>query len=107
MPSPSAERTVLVASRDLFFRAKLEALAAEAGYRTVREGPAALAVVELGDPDGPVLVRRLAESGVPVIAFGPHVQPQLLREARAAGATAVPASQVEDAVRRALARPPR
>ena len=43
-----------------------------------------------------------ADYGVDVLAFGPHVRAELLRAAREAGATAVPNSQVEDALRQAI-----
>lgn len=93
---------MLLLTRDLFFRAKLESLAQKAGYEPTRRGPAVLAVVELTGDAALTQVRELAASGTRVIAFGSHVQPAVLREARAAGATAVPNSEVEETVRRVL-----
>jgi hypothetical protein len=90
---------VLVLARDLFFRAKLEALANAAGARTVREEPADVAVVELADPVTVSRVAELTRQGIPVIAFASHVQAELLRAAREAGADALPNSRVESALR--------
>ncbi|NIM50028.1 MAG: hypothetical protein GTN62_06795 [Gemmatimonadales bacterium] len=97
-----SDRSVLLLTRDLFFRAKLEGLAQEAGYEPTRSGPAVLAVVELTGDAALARVRELVVAGSRVIAFGSHVQPAILREARAAGATAVPNSEVEETVRRVL-----
>jgi hypothetical protein len=89
-------------TKDLFFRAKLEGLVKQAGCKPVREGDAALALVELGDPTALQRVREMVAAGVTVVAFGSHVRAEELRVAREAGAQAVPNSQVEDAVRAAL-----
>ncbi len=102
MPAESVERTVLILARDLFFRAKLEAVARAAGFEPRRDGVAQLAVVELADPSSVERVRELVRSGIAVLAFGSHVRVELLRAAREAGADAVPNSQVEDALRRCL-----
>jgi hypothetical protein len=96
---------VLVETRDLFFRTRLEELVRRAGCRPTRQGPADLAVVELGTDRALERVGTLAATGIPVIAFGAHIEPRVLRTARDLGATAVPNSQVEQAVRAALAGP--
>lgn len=99
MPSPSPETRVLILAPDLFFRAKLEGLVKAAGALAARDEPADLAVLELSGDDAVARVREFATRGIPVIAFASHVQAGLLRAARDAGATAVPNSQVEGAVR--------
>jgi hypothetical protein len=99
MSIPSSEGPVLVAARDLFFRGKLEGLVRAAGREVVREAPAAVAVVELGSAAAVERVRELVAGGARVIAFGSHVDPQALRQAREAGAEAVPNSQVEATLR--------
>jgi hypothetical protein len=98
-----AERTVLLLTRDLFFRAKLEAVIRAAGYEPVPSGGASLAVVELAGDTTVERVRELVARGYPVLAFGAHVHAELLRAARDAGADAVPNAQVESALRRRLA----
>jgi hypothetical protein len=102
-PNASAERVIVLETRDLMFRAKLDAVARAEGYRVGRTLPAALAVVELHGPEAIERVRGFVAAGVPVIAFGPHVEAALLRAAREAGAEAVPNSQVEAVLRRRLA----
>jgi hypothetical protein len=93
-----AEPGVLLLTRDLFFRAKLEAVVRAAGLEPVRGEPARLAVVELNGPDALTRVAGLVSGGTPVIAFSSHVQADLLRGAREAGAEAVPNSKVEAAL---------
>jgi hypothetical protein len=51
--------------------------------------PLDLALVDLALPEAVPVVARLAEAGVRVIAFGPHVDRDLLRRARGAGADVV------------------
>lgn len=102
--SGAADPTVLILARDLFFRAKLEAVARTAGAELITRGDAALAVVELSGDASLQRIRELAAAGVPVLAFGSHVHADLLRAAREAGAEAVPNSQVEEALRRRLTR---
>jgi len=99
VPDASVDPAVLLATRDLTFRAKLDAVARAAGWRVTREVPAQLAVVELDGPRALERVRELVGSGMPVIAFAPHVDAAALRAAREAGAEAVPNSQVEAVVR--------
>lgn len=101
MSNSPSDRTVLLVTRDLFFRAKLEALVELSGHTPVRSGPARYAVVELG-ADTMEQVRGLVVDGVRVVAFGSHVGAQVLREAREAGAEAVANSQVEATLRRML-----
>ena len=95
---------VLVLARDLFFRAKLEGVIRAAGYEPVSRGPALLAVAELAGEATIERIRALTRDGCAVLAFGSHVHADLLRAAREAGAEAVPNSQVEEALRRRLAR---
>jgi len=89
-------KRVLLVTADLMFRSKLAGVVAAAGGEVTRdEARCDLAVLELGGPRaariGDLLRRR-----VPVLAFGSHVQPDALRAAREAGATAVPNSQVAE-----------
>src|SRR5688500_2100363 len=100
MSNQSAERGAVLRAKDLFFRAKLEALLRASGLVPKRDGPAEIALIELGDERDLDQIRALVAGGVPVVAFGSHVRAALLRAARDAGATAVPNSQVEDTVRR-------
>ena len=101
--SGEGNRAVLIVTRDLFFRAKLEAVARAAGAHVASGGEAAMAVVELSGEASLQRIRDLAAAGVAVLAFGSHVHADLLRAARDAGADAVPNSQVEEALRRRLA----
>ena len=103
MSNPPSERSVLLVTRDLFFRAKLEALIELSGHTAVRSGPAPFAVVELGTVSVEQ-VYELVTAGTRVVAFGSHVGGQALREARDVGAQAVPNSQVEAAVRAMLGK---
>lgn len=97
-----SERGAILRTRDLFFRAKLEAILRAAGFAPKRDGPAEIALVELGDERDLDQIRALVAGGVPVVAFGSHVRAELLRAARDAGATAVPNSQVETTVRQLI-----
>ena len=94
---------VLLATRDLIFRAKLGAVVQAAGAEATRDETGCdLAVIELGGADAEARIRALVARGIPVLAFGSHVKADALRAAREAGATAVPNSQVEDALRQAI-----
>jgi hypothetical protein len=106
MSASQTEGPVAVFARDLFFRAKIEALITRLGLQVVHETPAPVAVVELGSPQQTARIRRLADEGTRVLAFGSHVDADGLRSAREAGATAVPNSQLEAALRAFLAGPP-
>jgi hypothetical protein len=93
-------RRVLLATRDLLFRSKLGAVVAAAGAEVSRdEACCDVAVLELGGPEAPERIGELVRRGIPVLAYGSHVHVELLRAARAAGATAVPNSQVEERLR--------
>ncbi len=81
---------VLLGTRDLLFRSKLGAVAAAAGAEVVA-ADADLVVLEVEAPGAVERIRGLVE---------------LLRAAREAGATAVPNSQVEEALRQAILHEP-
>jgi len=94
---------VLLATRDLIFRAKLGAVVREGGGELVQgEGLTDLVVLDVEASGAIERIRGFVERGAAVLAFGPHVQAELLRAAREAGATAVPNSQVEDQLRRSI-----
>ena len=95
-------KRVLVECRDLFFRGKLQAMLAASGAAAVREEPYDVAVIELGRADAPQRIAELVTRGVPVLAFGSHVDAAALRAARDLGARAVPNSEVETALRALL-----
>ena len=96
-------KRVVVATRDLLFRSKLGAVIAEVGGEISRDEAACdLAVIELGNPEAIERVAGFVRRGIPVLAYGAHVRPELLRAARDAGALAVPNSQVEARLRALL-----
>lgn len=95
-------KRVLVECRDLFFRGKIQAVLDAAGGALAREDPLDLAVLELGKPGVDERIRDLVRRGIPVIAFGSHVDVEALRAARQAGARAVPNSEVESTLRALL-----
>ena len=95
-------KRVLVECRDLFFRGKIHAILGAAGGAAAREEPLDLAIVELGNPGVDERIRDLVRRGVPVLAFGSHVDAEALRSARTAGARAVPNSEVESTLRALL-----
>lgn len=95
-------KRVLVECRDLFFRGKLQAILGALGAELVRDQPLDLAVLELGKPGVEERIHDLVGRGVPVLAFGSHVDAEALRAARNAGARAVPNSEVETALRALL-----
>ena len=95
-------KRVLVECRDLFFRGKLQAILGALGAELVRDQPLDLAVLELGKPGVDERIRDLVRRGVPVLAFGSHVDAEALRAARNAGARAVPNSEVETVLRALL-----
>ena len=99
--SPVAKRVLLVTA-DLLFRSKLGGVVAAAGGEVTRDEKACdLAVLELVSPAAD-RIAPLVQRGIPVLAYGSHVHPELLRAARATGATAVPNSQVEAKLRELL-----
>jgi hypothetical protein len=95
-------KRVLVECRDLFFRGKLQAILGAQGAELVRDDPLDLAILELGKPGVDERIRDLVRRGVPVLAFGSHVDAEALRTARHAGARAVPNSEVETVLRALL-----
>lgn len=95
-------KRVLIECRDLFFRGKLQEIARGAGAEPVREAPFDIAVVELNKPNIENRIRELVQLGVPVLAFGSHVDAAALRAARELGARAVPNSEVESSLRALL-----
>jgi len=95
-------KRVLVDCRDLFFRGKLQAVLTASGAERAREEPYDLAVVELGKPDISQRIADLVSRGVPVLAFGSHVDAAELRAARELGARAVPNSEIEATLRALL-----
>src|SRR5688500_17604862 len=100
----SMAKRVLVECRDLFFRGKIQAVVGAGGGDIVRDDPLDLAVLELGKPGVDERIQDFVLRGVPVLAFGSHVDAEALRAARNAGARAVPNSEVETTLR-ALLRP--
>ena len=84
---------------DLMFASRIEATLRPAGYEVavvedlpaldtaLAAGPTALAILDLhaGAEPGEV-IERCKAAGVPVLAFGRHTEPALLRSAREAGA---------------------
>ena len=93
-------KSVLLATRDLLFRSKLGAVVVATGANVSGdEATCDLAVVELGDSRAAERIAALVRRGVPVLAYGAHVRPDLLRAARETGAMAVPNSQVEQRLR--------
>ena len=98
---------VCIATRDLLFRAKLEGAVRAAGGEPTRDDTACELVILNAETPGAVeRIRGFVSRGIPVIAYGSHVNVDLLRAAREAGATAVPNSQAERAVASALATAP-
>ena len=84
--------TVALVDVDLFFRAKIEAMLPASGHRLAAAGETpdvVVADVNRCDPGAVVA----AAGAVPVLGFGRHTDPALLRAARAAGfARVVPRS---------------
>ena len=92
----------MVECRDLFFRGKIQGIVRGAGAEPVRDEPCALAVLELGKNAAQDRIRDLIQRGVPVLAFGSHVDAAALRAARDLGARAVPNSEIENSLRALL-----
>jgi hypothetical protein len=89
-------RRVYLLTRDLVFRGKLGGLVGTTGGEVTRdEAVCDLAVVELEARGWEACIRNVHGRGIPVLAFGSHMNADLLRQARALGAEAVPNSQVE------------
>ena len=95
---------VCLLTRDLVFRSRLGGVVAAAGGEVTRDAAACeLAVIEIESVDWEGQIRILQSHGVPVLAFGAHVNAERLRQARALGAVAVPNSQVEQRLAELLA----
>lgn len=78
------------------FRGKLRVVVSAAGAELTRDaGVADVLVVELESDQWEDRVRAGVARGIPVLAFGSHVDVERLRAARALGAEAVPNSQIE------------
>jgi len=78
------------------FRGKLRVVVEAAGAAVTRDAATAdLVVVELESAGWEDRIREEKARGIPVIAFGSHVDAQRLRAARELGAEAVPNSQIE------------
>jgi hypothetical protein len=95
-PAPRAAPTVLLFCTDLMFGVQLQNMARAGGLRhvTVRPGAALpdgdALVVDLaarGDWEG--AIREAAGRGMPVVAFGPHMDAASRKRAKAAGASRV------------------
>ena len=95
-------KRVLIDCRDLFFRGKLRAVVTASGAELAREEPYDLVVIELGQTGTSQRITDLVSRGVPVLAFGSHVDAAALRAARDLGARAVPNSEIETALRALL-----
>ena len=96
-------KRVLLHTTDLMFRGKLRAVVTTAGGEVTRKPEEAdLIVVEIDSERWEDTVRDGVASGKPVLAFGSHVNVELLRAARALGAEAVPNSQLEARLAAAL-----
>lgn len=104
MTGNGAPRRVYLLTRDLVFRSKLGGLVAGAGGEVARDAAACeLAVIELESRGWEARIREARGRGIPVLAFGSHVDAGLLRSARELGAEAVPNSQVEGRLAQLLA----
>jgi hypothetical protein len=87
---------VYLAGTDLLVRARVAALVTRAGGSLTRESTACdLAILDAEKPGALERIRAFVAAGVSVLAYAPHVQADLLRAARDAGATAVPNSELE------------
>ena len=95
-------KRVLLESRDLFFRGKLQEVVRSAGAELVREEPCELAVIDLARTDASQRITDLVARAIPVLAFGSHIDAAALRAARDLGARAVPNSEVENSLRALL-----
>ena len=87
---------MFLATRDLLFRGKLRAVVAAAGAELTRDAASAdLLVIELETPGWENEISDGVRRGIPVLAFGSHVDAELLRAARALGAEAVPNGMIQ------------
>jgi hypothetical protein len=93
---PGAAPVALLFCTDLMFAVQLQNMARKTGYRVANARPGAplpgadVLVVDLGSRgDWEPAIREVAGRGVPVIAFGPHMDAEGRKRAKAAGATRV------------------
>ncbi|HEY0071805.1 MAG TPA: hypothetical protein VGE04_17740 [Chloroflexia bacterium] len=93
---PRMGPTALLYCTDLMFAVQLQNMARKTGYRFANARPGApladadVMVVDLGARgDWEAAVREVSARGVPVIAFGPHMDAEGRKRAKAAGATRV------------------
>ncbi|HEX8219186.1 MAG TPA: hypothetical protein VF914_08230 [Chloroflexia bacterium] len=91
-----AAPVALLYCTDLMFAVQLQNMARKTGYRVGNARPGAplpgadVMVVDLGSRgDWEAAIREMAGRGVPVIAFGPHMDAEGRKRAKAAGATRV------------------
>jgi DNA-binding NarL/FixJ family response regulator len=113
-------QSVAIIASDLMFQSQIEAAVRALGLTpVVADSPAAaerlaprghrLVVIDLHERslEGLRAVRRAAAAGGRVLAFGRHTEPQLLRDARDAGAAAaVPRSELLATLPRCSVRAP-
>ena len=94
-----ATQRVYLLTRDLLFRGKLGGVVESVGGSITRDAAACdLVVVELESRGWEEGIRDARARGIPVLAFGSHMNADLLRRARELGAEAVPNSRVESRV---------
>ncbi|HET6260956.1 MAG TPA: hypothetical protein VFG99_01805 [Chloroflexia bacterium] len=93
---PEPAPVALLFCADLMFAVQLQNMARKSGYRVANARPGAplpaadVLVVDLGSRgDWEAAVREVAGRGMPVIAFGPHMDAEGRKRAKAAGATRV------------------
>ncbi|MGA7730186.1 MAG: hypothetical protein WCD37_02820 [Chloroflexia bacterium] len=92
----SEERTALLLCTDLMFGVQLQNMARHAGLKPVTLRPASplpdgdVLIVDLAArADWETTVREAARRGIKVVAFGPHMDAEGRRKAKAAGAARV------------------
>src|SRR2546430_15481564 len=96
-------KRVYLATTDLLFRSKLDAVVHAGGAEVTRDEAACdLAVVELDLPGARDRIRKAVARGVAVLAFGSHGHAGWLRAARQAGAGGAPNSGLEGRLRGVL-----
>jgi hypothetical protein len=89
-------KRVYLLTRELLFRSKLAGVVTAGGAELTRDAAASeLGVIEIEATGWEERILEFSGRGVPVLAFGSHMNAELLRKARALGADAVPNSQVE------------
>jgi hypothetical protein len=95
-PEKSSQPVVLILCTDLMFAVQLQNIARKAGFRsiTVRPGSDATQgdalVVDMAERSNwEDAIRKARGSGMQVIAFGPHMDAEARRRAKAAGANRV------------------